>query len=348
MSEKDMIERYIYEVTKRVPQETRDEIRMELQGLIDDMCTAEECSVEDALQKLGSPAEFAKRYREDSNYVIGPEYYDNYIWLLKIALFGIGISAILSAIAQGIIDMESWTGFFTNFFTELFATFINGTISMVGVITIIFAILERQKVKVDIKPEEKWSVGDLSKNVVSVKSWTPSSLPPIPDKRAIIKRSDSVVSIIFITVFAALLWFAPQVFGAFHYDGNKLQSIACIFNLNEWDAIAPIFIFCLFVSLVDEVVRLMTGYYCKPVMYSNIICNALQIVGAVFLLKFMPLFNTEFAMQIQQYEGINEFSTGDILFYWGDYSISNILLAFICTVACFEMAVTIYKTLRYS
>ena len=180
----DMIERYIYEVTRRVPQETRDEIRLELQGLIDDMCAAEGCSVEEALQKLGSPAEFAKRYRGDSNYLIGPEYYDTYIWLLKIALFGIGVSAIISAIAQGIIDVESWTGFFTNFFSELFTTFINGTLSMVGVVTIIFAILERQKVKIDIKPEEKWSVDELAKNTASVKSWTPSSLPPIPDTSA--------------------------------------------------------------------------------------------------------------------------------------------------------------------
>ena len=348
MSEKDMIERYIYEVTKRVPQETRDEIRMELQGLIDDMCAAEGCSVEEALQKLGSPAEFAKRYRGDSNYLIGPEYYDNYIWLLKIALFGIGISAIISAIAQGIIDVESWTGFFTNFFSELFTTFINGTISMVGVVTIIFAILERQTVKLDIKPEEKWSVDELTKNNASVKSWTPSSLPPIPDKRAIISRSDSVISIVFITVFAALLLFAPQLFGAFHYNDGKLQSIACIFNLNEWDSIAPVFIFCLLIALVDEVVRLVTGYYCKPVMYSNIICNALQIAGSVILLKFMPLFNMDFATQLLQYEGMNEFSTGDILFYWGNNSFSTVMLAFICVIACIEMGVTIYKTLRYS
>ena len=348
MSEKDMIERYIYEVTKRVPQETRDEIRLELQGLIDDMCAAEGCSVEEALQKLGSPAEFAKRYRGDSNYLIGPEYYDTYIWLLKIALFGIGVSAIISAIAQGIIDVESWTGFFTNFFSELFTTFINGTLSMVGVVTIIFAILERQKVKIDIKPEEKWSVDELAKNTASVKSWTPSSLPPIPDKRAIIKRSDSVISIIFITVFAGLALFAPQLFGAFHYDGNKLQSIACIFNLNEWDAIAPIFVFCLFIALVDEIVRLVTGYYCKPVMYSNIICNALQLVGSVFLLKCMPLFNPDFATQIQQYGGLTELSNSDILFYWGNNSFSTAMLAFICVIACIEMGVTIYKTIRYS
>ena len=38
MNEKDMIARYIYEVTKRVPQETQQEISLELQSLIEDMC----------------------------------------------------------------------------------------------------------------------------------------------------------------------------------------------------------------------------------------------------------------------------------------------------------------------
>lgn len=348
MSEKDMIERYIYEVTRRVPQEMRDEIRLELQGLIEDMCATEECSVEDALQKLGNPAEFAKRYRGDNNYVIGPEYYDNYIWLLKIAAIAIGISAIVSALVHGMIDVDSWSGFFTNFFQEFFSILINGTISMVGVVTIIFAILEHQKIKVDIMPKEKWSVNDLTKNVASVKSWTPASLPPVPDKRAVISRSDSIVSIIFIIIFSALLLCAPQLFGAFEYNDGKLQSIACIFNLNEWDAIAPIFIFCLFVALVDEVIRLVTGYYCKIVMCSNIICNALQIVGSAFLLKCMPLFNTNFTAQIQQFKGISEFSKGDILHYWGGDYITNIILLFICGIAFIETGVTIYKTLRYS
>ncbi len=348
MSEQDMIERYIYEVTRRVPPETRDEICMELKGLIDDMCAAEGCSVEEALQRLGNPAEFAKRYREDNNYLIGPEYYDNYIWLLKIALIGIGISAVISAIVQGILGAENWGGFFTGFFTELFTTFINGAISMVGVVTIIFAILERQKVKVAIKPEETWSVNDLTKNAASAKSWTPHSLPPVPDKRAIINRSESIASIVFLTTFAALLLFAPQLFGAFHYDGSKLESVACIFNLNEWNTIAPVFVFCLLTALVDEVIRLITGCYCKPVMYSNMICNALQVTGAVILLKFMPLFNMNFAAQIQAYEGITEFSNADILRYWGNDFFANLILAFICVISCIEVAVTVYKTLRYA
>ncbi len=358
MNEKDMIARYIYEVTKRVPQETQQEISLELQSLIEDMCTEEGISVEEVLQKLGDPAEFAKRYRGDNNYLIGPDYYDNYLWVIKIAFIGIAISAVISAIIQGITDINgsmdtsSWINFFTNFFTnflaELFATAINGTCSMVGIVTIIFAVLEWKKVKVSIKPESKWTVDELSKNVTPVKSWTPNSLPPIPDKRAVIRRGDSVFSIIFITVFATLLLLVPQLFGAFHYDGNTLKSIACVFNLKEWDRIAPLLVLTLFICLVDEIIKLVTGYYCKPVMYSSIICNSLQLIGAVILLKFLPFWNPDFAGTLQEIAGITQFSDGDILSYWGTEAFNNMLLAFIFIISFLETGEAIYKTRKYS
>lgn len=348
MNEKDMIERYIYEVTRRVPQENRDEIRLELQSLIEDMCAGENCSAEDALQKLGNPVEFAKRYRDDSNYLIGPEYYDNYIWVLKIALIGIAISAAISGLVSGITDTLNWGEFFGNFFAELFTTFFSGIFSVVGAVTIVFAILEWQKVKVQIKPKEQWNVSDLTKNVAFVKSWTPRSLPPIPDKRAIIKRSDSVISIIFITVFAALLLFAPQLFGAFHYDGNSLRSISCIFNLKEWGIIAPILFICLFAALVDEIIRLATGYYCRPVILSSIACNAIQIVGAVVLFKTVPFLNPNFLSEIQAVSGINKFSNADILVYWGTEGFGNVILGIICIISLVETGTAVYKTLRYA
>lgn len=219
MNELEMMERYIYEVTRRVPQDMREEIGMELKALIEDM-KEEGSTMEEVLKKLGSPTEFAKRYKEGPEYLIGPEYYDNYMWVIKIALIGIGISAIVSGIVQGLTGAMDFGDFFSVFFREVLTNAINGTYSVIGIVTIIFAILEWQKVKVSIKPEEKWSVSELSKNVANVKSWTPSLLPPIPDKRAVISRGDSVVSIIFITFFAALLAFAPQLFGAFHQEGK--------------------------------------------------------------------------------------------------------------------------------
>ncbi len=348
MNEKDMIERYIYEVTKRVPQDMREEIALELQSLIEDMRGEEESTVEEVLQKLGSPAEFAKKYKDGPDYLIGPEYYEHYVWVLKLALIGIGISAVVSATMEGITGSETWADFFIKFFGELFYTAISGAYSVIGIVTIIFGVLEWKKVKISLKPEDKWTVGDLSKNVAAVKSWTPNSLPPIPDKRAVISRGDSVFSIIFITLFAALLLLAPELFGAFHHDGEKLISIACIFNLEAWDRIVPLLIFSLFIGLLDEIVRLVTGYYCKAVMYSSIICNGIQIACGIVLLKILPFWNLDFAKQIQQYEGITEFSSGDILRCWGSDTINNIILVAICLISCIEIAVAVYKTLKYS
>lgn len=348
MSEKEMIERYIYEVTKRVPQEMREEITLELQSLIEDMCGDEDITVEEVLQKLGNPAEFAKRYNDSPNYLIGPEYYDNYMWVLKLALIGIGISAVVSAIVEGITGVGNWTDFFEEFFTELFTNAINGAYSAVGIVTIIFGVLEWKKIKVSLKPESKWSVGDLSKNAATVKSWTPNSLPPIPDKRAVISRGDSVFSIIFITVFATLLLCAPHLFGVFHYDGEQLVSIACVFNLKAWSRIAPLLVFSLFIGMLDEIVRLVTGYYCKAVMYSSIICGAIQIACGIVLLKLLPFWNPDFANKILEYKGNSEFASGDILRFWGSEPFNNIFLVAICLISCMEIGVSVYKTIRYS
>ncbi len=348
MNEKEMMERYIYEVIRRVPQASREEIRLELQSLIEDMHTKEGASMEEVLKKLGDPAEFAKRYREDTGYVIGPQYYDNYMWVLKLALIGIGISVIVSAFISAITNAGNWGNLFTILFSTLISTGINGIFSAVGVVTIIFFFFEWQHIKIDLKKEKNWSVDELSKNAVGDKIWSPLSLPPVPDKRALISRSDSIFGIIFVSTFAALLWFAPELFGAFHYDGDTLKNIACIFNLNEWNRILPVILLFMFSALADEIIRLITGYHCKPVMYSRIIADSLQIICAVILLKVLPLWNPDFAEQIKAIAGINSFSDGDILRFLGSSTFNNILLTVICIISICETAVTIYKTQKYS
>ncbi|MBQ4058355.1 MAG: hypothetical protein IJD40_05430 [Lachnospiraceae bacterium] len=348
MSEQEMIERYIYDVVKRVPQDCREEIRMELQSLIDDMCEQENSSVEEVLQKLGEPAKFARRYRDEGSYLIGPDYYDDYVWIVKIALFGIGISALVSAVVNGITNSGDVINFLVEFFGEFFETLINGSFSVIGTLTIIFAIMEKKKAKLDIKPGKKWSVKDLSKNVATVNSWTPFLLPAVPDKRAVISRGDSVFSIIFTIVFIVLLIFAPQVFGAFHYEGGKLISSTCIFNLDEWDRIVPLFVFSLFVGMVNYIVRLVIGYHCKTVMYSTIITNTVQIAIAFILLNYFPFFNVDFANQVKSMMEITTFSNGDILFYWGSKRFDNFMLLFIVLISLLDIGVSLYKTLRYN
>ncbi len=348
MNEQEMIKRYIYEVIRRVPEDSREDIRLELQTLIEDMCTEEQISVQEALQKLGAPEEFAKRYRGDGEYLIGPEYYNNYLWVIKIALAGIGISALISGIVQGISHADSIVHFFVSFFNELLSTGISGSFCVAGIITIIFAVLERQHVKLQLAPEKDWSVKDLGKNSSPGRQWTPFQLPPVPDKRAVISRCDSIVSIIMISIFSALLLFKPQLFGVFHYENGQIQAVASVFNLDQWQMILPVFLLWLFTGLIDEIIRFVTGHYCRTVMYCNLICNTLQIALAAVLLKVLPLWNTDFAAQLKQAYGISQFSKGDILHYWESSFVSNAVLCLIIIISLAESGVTVYKTLKYS
>lgn len=336
MSEQEMIESYIYEVTKRVPQGTREEIRMELGGLIEDM-RSEGLAVQEILEKLGDPAVFAGRYREDNHYLIGPEYYDDYVWVLKIVLIGIGISAVVSAFVNGIVGMESmdiagWVNMFTFFFTELSANAVGGALGAVGAVTAVFAFLEWRKVKVKVKPEKEWTV---------------FSLPDIPDKRAVISRGDSVVSIVFASIFGALLLFAPELFGAFSYKDGRFESIACVFNMEKWGNILPVFLLCLAVGVVNEIIRLVTGCYCRAVMYSTIACNIIQVAGAVFLFYVFPLWNPDFTQQVKAMAGIKEFSRGDILSFWNTARFNNLIFLIVLGCCLLETGVTVYKTLKY-
>lgn len=347
MNEQEMVKRYIYEVVKRMPPDSKDDIRMELQALIEDMCAEEQITVEEALQKLGSPDEFANRYWENSNYLIGPEYYDNYLWVMKIALACIGISAIVSAVVNGILNADSAVRFCVIFFQELIASSITGCFSAVGIITIIFAVLQHQKAELPLNPKTNWSAKDFLKTA-QPKSWTPGMLPPVPDQRIVISRGDSFVSIVFIILFSALLLFEPQLFGAFSYTDGKITSIACIFNLDQWQLILPVFLTWLSTGLIDEIVRLVTGYYCRIVMYTNIICNTIQVALAAVLLKILPLWNPDFAAQLKHAAGIDHFSKSDLLHYWESGLISNIFLILIILISIAETGITIYKTLKYT
>lgn len=265
-NEKELINRYIYEVTRRVSKEQRLEIEMELQELIEDMREGQ--TLEQVFAKLGDPAVFAKKYREDKNYLISPEYYDNYVWVLKIVLICVAAGLVISTVVTCIISNDKIPYEIARFFIEA----VPAAISAFGSVTLIFAFMERQKIKVDLKTE---------------RVWTPEMLNPIPDKKARISRGDCIASIVFIILFSCLLIFAPQMFGAYSIHENEVINVP-LFNLDKWGIILPIFLFSLAVGFVNELIKLVVGCYCRLVMISSIISNVIQIVIGIIVLKIVP------------------------------------------------------------
>ena len=357
--DKDLMERYIYEVVRRLPREQQNDITMELRELISDMmeqrcsevgtCSKEEaCTMERILEELGDPAEFAKRYRDENSCLIGPEYYDNYIWVLKIVLITNLAVVIFSSIIQGIFQNEMNLVLFGQWICDSLSDVIINMLGAFGAVTLIFVLLERKKVKVDLgSTRGKWKVKDLKDDVASSKIWTPLQLPPVPDKRALISRSDCVVSIVFIIIFCGVLALAPEFFGPFRFEDGQFAASVSIFNLEQWNYILPVFLGSLMIGLVDEIIRLVHGYYCKTVMYCSLICSTIQLILAVVLFKVMTIFNPYFREQFFAVFGDKFSQSAQTGLLWEPAVIGNVVLGIIFLITLLEVGTTVYKTLRY-
>lgn len=346
--DQELMERYIYQVVRRLPRDQQDEVAMELRELIGDMYE-ERDSMEDVLRELGDPVEFSRKYHDNAQYLIGPAYYDTYLWFLKVVLLCTAVPVVIAAVVNGVLEADSAfpaavTAFAIRGITEGLISLFSCCISVVGGVTILFAILERKQIKVEQKARRQWQVQDLGDNF-SAPRWTPRMLSPLPHPKARISRGDSVVGIVFIVIFCALLIFAPHFFSVI-LPGDSVQMVP-FFNLEQWNRILPLFVLTMVLSLADEVFRLVNGRYCIRVMVCNIACSAVQMVLSIVVLKVLPLWNPQFIQQLQQAEALSGKHAAEFLVYWNAEWASNILLVIVVVATLLEMGVTVYKTLRY-
>ena len=355
-NDRELMERYLYEVTRRLPKKQRQEVSLELQELIGDMVENGQ-SIDEVLTRLGDPKEFAKQYQDGRHYLIGPEYFDTYLWFVRVVLICAGVTLLVVSAVEGIQEGLGITGASQPQAAVTAAILgivrglgsaISACIGAFGGITLLFAILERRNISLDGTEHRAWSPGDLGKGPAGKGThWRPDSLAPLPHEKALIRRGDSIAGIVFILIFALLLIFAPQLFGAFFRQGEEIVTIP-IFNLEQWSLILPVFILWLVVGLGDEVFQLVTGRYCRAVMICNILCNLVQTILAFLVLKVFPFWNPEFAVQLKaQLGGAENEAANFFLHHWDGDLASNLLLAFLVLVSLAEIATTVYHTLRY-
>lgn len=80
----------MYDVTRRLPEKQREDVAKELTVEIEEIAKGKagkkqvsKQHVYDVLMELGSPSSFADQYRDKPRYLIGPDYYEPYISILK-------------------------------------------------------------------------------------------------------------------------------------------------------------------------------------------------------------------------------------------------------------------------
>lgn len=292
MRKMNLIEVYIQEVTRRLPEKSRADIALELQSTIGDMLPDDynEEDVKDVLSKLGSPAALAAGYRDQPMHLIGPRYFDVYVSLLKMIL---PIAAAISLIS---IAAE----FIFNFNRD--ETIINAILELMGYgiwrlievavqvffwLTIVFAVIERMD-----KGKEQHPLSP------SLKPWTPEDLKSItyiPKKRAI-SKFEVFGSLMWTAIWATLYFYADRLMGVYMGGGEGLEFKIPAVNQDVLLGYWPIVVVIIALEAGLALYKLIIGQWTKRMAIFNTILELFATIVFIFILLNPNLLQQEFVI----------------------------------------------------
>lgn len=272
----DTIERYVYQVARRLPDKGRKDIEAELRGLIEDMLEARcgditptKKDVDIVLMELGSPAEFAAKYGNAEGkprYLIGPSIFPQYLMILKIVLLAVLIGMTVVSIIQTFVDANGMTGF--EIFGAWMGNITSGLFSAAACVTLIFAIFEWRGI----------SMNDLNAD------WL-SELPPVPKVESRFSRGECIFGIVFSSLFLLLFIAAPQYIAV--YTGQK---VIPLFDMELYPKLLPLIAASCMLGVCKEIAKLLEGRYTMRLAVGISIVNIVSIVLCIIVLS-QPIWN---------------------------------------------------------
>jgi len=206
----NLIDIYITEVGKYLPQKSRTDIQEEIHSALQDMLedrsqqtgrpVDEDLTVE-VLMEYGSPEKVAASYLPE-RYLVGPRLFPAFLKTAQIVLPIIGILALIGlGFSLGKANLSFQNGF--EAVLQAIAELFQSTIVALGAMVLIFAILER------VLPNLK------EKSL----TWDPRTLAKIspPDR---VKLTEPIAAIVFNFAAIVIFNFYPQVIGASFVAGK--------------------------------------------------------------------------------------------------------------------------------
>lgn len=323
----ETIDRYVYQVVRRVPRKSQKDIEKELRGLIEDMLEErcgqlprEKKDLNVVLAELGAPSELAAQYRDQpARYLIGPELFPKYWFILKIVLpiiaAGMGIAHLVMAILGPEIQWYVWLG-------RWIANTVIGLAGVFAGMTLVFAIFEWRGI----------SMEDLGEG------FDLSNLPPVPSKKERISRGESIADIVFTVLVILLFTVAPQLMGVYTSTG-----FIPIFNLEQLGRLLPLFLLTFGLGLLRDSFALVEGRYTLRLAIVKTICCSLSIALCLFLFR-QPIWNAGLIQQINAVYSLGEaYEIVSIIWgYFQQYFVAILVFAYVL-----EIGTAWFRGLRY-
>lgn len=333
------IDRYVYDVTRRLPEKDRDEVSKELRSNIYDMLPdqADESDIKTVLYTLGPPVSLAEKYRQCPRYLISPAVYDEYIRALKWVLPLVGsivlaigmILGAVQAIKGGVVDVPY---FISNIVSKGVFLGMSAAFQALLWVTIGFIIADRTGSKTNSE-EEEWKIEDLPE--------------VLPNDRNKIPLSDTIIELAVVVVFSVIGILAcsgilPIMF-TFQTGNIQVRTLfSSSFLISCIPAIGVMALFSVGECIVKIKARRWTPFVCGAVIVSNLVSMGILLS----LINRSDLFSEEFISFVQDMD----WGGLDVLRFIGTGDLNPIIvfISAIIVVSCLaDCCIAVYKTFLY-
>ena len=282
----NLVDTYVYEVTRRLPQKSREDIGMELKSSIEDMLSANpsEEEIKGALGKLGNPAILAASYRGKPMYLIGPNVYDSYIQTLRIVIPIVILVVTMINIIEAVFALQG-NDVIMSILQALSDTVVDIILASIQTffwITAVFFVIDRT-----VKEEDLTAKGT---------TWSPDSLKDIviiPPKKKI-TQFEVFFTLAWLAIFTVAYFYADKIIGIYHsVEGQGLTFSLPIFNqetlLSYWPAIT----FIILIELAFLIYKWRVGQWTMTLFWMNTAIHLISTVILLFIAVTPDLLNSE-------------------------------------------------------
>ncbi len=278
----DIIERYIYTVTKSMPGKIKEDVSNEIRTLIDDIIKERFLNseykindIKNILMEIGNPYELAYKYDTDYNKcLIGYPYYIYYKLVLKIVLSSTLLGIAASSIINIFINNEAFNliNIASDIFTALLLAF--------SFITLIFVFISNKNI-------------DISSFAIDF-----DNLPKPPNKK--ITLYNSIITISAAIIFLSILFLSPNIFSL--KINNEYFTFFNIDIIKDTILFPIVFILML---ISREIIKISSNTYNKKISAFFIGINIISAITSSLWLLSYNVININFINALKKLESEN-------------------------------------------
>jgi hypothetical protein len=334
-----LIDRYVHDVTRRLPESERAEVGKELKANIYDMLSdnPDEDEIKSVLYGLGAPDKLAEKYRQKPRYLISPAYFDEYIRVLKLVVPLVGIVVMAIGMILGAVDaVKADTAGFVEpsigILTEGISMGISAAFQALVWTTIGFVIADHAGAKEASKKPE-WSVDDLPEL-------------PVNDDKNKIPLSDSITELVVTLVFTILgiLLCLRLVPYAMYFSNGDVQ-VLHIFTDSFLRSCIPAIAAMGVLGVAACIIKIRTRKWTPLTGIATIVQSVAHLAIMLYLINRNNIFTAEFKAFFQGLDitalnwlqAVSTNGTPRLL------TIFTVVLIVTTTIECIKI---LYKTLR--